>query len=72
VPPLLLLNTLSFESTCCLDCFSHPNPLFLHNPLKLAISLLHAVVFKMHYNELLARNEEVEKLKAIIEGLSRA
>mmetsp|Transcript_32731 Transcript_32731/g.92843 ORF Transcript_32731/g.92843 Transcript_32731/m.92843 type:complete len:230 (-) Transcript_32731:202-891(-) len=31
-----------------------------------------AVVFKMHYNELLARNDEVEKLKAVIEGLSGA
>eukprot|EP00873_Tetraselmis_striata_P023271 jgi/Tetstr1/443535/TSEL_031539.t1 len=29
-----------------------------------------AVVFKMHYNELLAKTEEVQKLKAIIEGLS--
>mmetsp|Transcript_21531 Transcript_21531/g.38359 ORF Transcript_21531/g.38359 Transcript_21531/m.38359 type:complete len:209 (-) Transcript_21531:114-740(-) len=29
-----------------------------------------AVVFKMHYNELLAKSEEVQKLKAIIEGLS--
>ena len=34
--------------------------------------MLCAVVFKMHYNELLARNDEVEKLKAVIEGLSGA
>jgi hypothetical protein len=26
-------------------------------------------VFNMHYQELLGRNEEIERLKAIIEGL---
>lgn len=29
-----------------------------------------AVVFKMHYSELLAKEEEVARLKAIIQGLS--
>ena len=29
-----------------------------------------AVVFKMHYSELLARDQEVAKLKAVIQGLS--
>ncbi|GIL72844.1 hypothetical protein Vretimale_4526 [Volvox reticuliferus] len=28
-----------------------------------------AVVFRMHYQELLTRNEEIERLKAVIEGL---
>ncbi|KAG2499361.1 hypothetical protein HYH03_002936 [Edaphochlamys debaryana] len=28
-----------------------------------------AVVFRVHYQELLARNEEIERLKAVIEGL---
>lgn len=31
-----------------------------------------SVVFKMHYNELLQRNEEIERLKAVIEGLGGA
>lgn len=31
-----------------------------------------AVVFKMHYQELLNRNEEISRLKAIIEGLDGA
>ncbi|GMH33608.1 hypothetical protein BSKO_01442 [Bryopsis sp. KO-2023] len=30
------------------------------------------VVFKMHYNEILQRNEEIERLKSVIEGLSSA
>ncbi|GLC35837.1 hypothetical protein PLESTB_000499500 [Pleodorina starrii] len=28
-----------------------------------------AVVFRMHYQELLTRNDEIERLKAVIEGL---
>lgn len=28
-----------------------------------------AVVFDMHYNELLLKNEEIERLKTVIEGL---
>eukprot|EP00803_Ostreobium_quekettii_P007880 evm.model.scf_3367.2 EVM.evm.TU.scf_3367.2 scf_3367:8984-11274(-) len=28
-----------------------------------------SVVFNMHYNELIQRNEEIERLKAVIEGL---
>ncbi|PNH12063.1 hypothetical protein TSOC_001001 [Tetrabaena socialis] len=28
-----------------------------------------AVVFRMHYQELLTRNEEIDRLKAVIEGL---
>lgn len=28
-----------------------------------------AVVFDMHYNELLMKNEEIERLKTVIEGL---
>jgi hypothetical protein len=31
--------------------------------------LLPAVVFDMHYNELLLKNEEIERLKTVIEGL---
>lgn len=30
---------------------------------------LPAVVFDMHYNELLLKNEEIERLKTVIEGL---
>ena len=30
-----------------------------------------AVVFKMHYTELLAKDDEITKLRAVIEGLSR-
>ncbi len=29
-----------------------------------------AVVFKMHYSELIAKEEDVSRLKAIIQGLS--
>lgn len=29
-----------------------------------------AVVFEMHYSELLRRNEEIERLNAVIDGLS--
>lgn len=31
-----------------------------------------AAVFNMHYQELMARNEEISRLKAIIEGLDRS
>jgi hypothetical protein len=31
--------------------------------------VLHAVVFDMHYNELLLKNDEIERLKTVIEGL---
>ena len=29
-----------------------------------------AVVFQLHYNELLAKDEEITKLRAVIQGLS--
>lgn len=29
------------------------------------------VVFKMHYNELLAKEDEIMRLKAVVEGLSK-
>ena len=32
--------------------------------------MLHAVVFKMHYTELMARDAEIMRLKAVIEGLA--
>ena len=32
--------------------------------------LLGAVVFQLHYNELLAKDEEITKLRAVIQGLS--
>jgi hypothetical protein len=32
----------------------------------------HTVVFDMHYNELLLKNEEIERLKTVIEGLGSA
>lgn len=31
-----------------------------------------AVVFNMHYNELLVKNDEIERLKAVIEGMGAA
>ncbi len=33
------------------------------------IYLLLAVVFKTHYQELLLRNDEIARLKAVIEGM---
>ena len=29
-----------------------------------------SAVFKLHYNEILAKNEEIKRLQAVIEGLS--
>jgi hypothetical protein len=31
---------------------------------------LHAAVFKLHYDELLAKDKEISKLRAVIQGLS--
>lgn len=38
----------------------------------LGLSNFDLVVFEMHFNELLQRNEEIERLKAVIEGLGTA
>lgn len=49
------------------SCFQHE---FSPAEFPATIGMLLAVVFQLHYKELVAKNEELDRYKAIIDGLS--
>lgn len=77
LPVLILQIRLAHKATAAVQLRpSLPAPFSLtvpaHNPSSRMLHThthIHPVVFKMHYQELLMKNEEIERLKSVIEGL---